>query len=418
MLPLARAVTVPARICAQRSHYFGRSCTAKTYRWQFTPHPIDLRNLTVKTRFAILITIVQLILLFGHLFIYETWRYFSPSSRPVTVFVRIAFLLLSISFVPASLLAARYYNRFVRMFYTLASIWLGLLNFLVLAAALCWALYGTIRISGLPVSGSTLFFGLFAGALVVSLYGIINASWVRVKRITVKLPSLPKSWRGRTAALVSDTHLGHVRGYPFISGIVAMLRQVRPDILFIAGDLYDGTRVEPKHLAAPWMNLSPPLGKFFVTGNHEEFSHPSQYADALERSGVRTLLDEKVVVDDLHLIGVTYHTQAAPERLRSFLRNGGSSNGNGTKAASILLAHGPHNLGIAEEMGISLQLSGHTHRGQVFPFTWITSRIFRQYTYGLHSHGALTVYTSSGAGTWGPPMRVGSQPEIVLIRFE
>jgi uncharacterized protein len=370
----------------------------------------------VNARLAILIAIVQLILFFGHFFVYETWQYFSPSSQPgATLFLRIAILLLSISFIPASLLATRYYNRLVRMFYTLASIWLGVLNFLVLAASLCWVFYGTARVSGLPVNRPALFFALFGGALLVSLYGIVNASWIRVKRISVKLPALPTSWRGRTAALVSDTHLGHVRGYPFISGIVAMLRQVRPDILFIAGDMYDGTRVEPKHLAAAWMNLSPPLGKFFVTGNHEEFSHPSQYADALQHSGVHTLLDEKVVVDDLELIGVTYHTQAAPERLRSFLRNGGSPTG---AATSILLAHGPHNLGIAEEMGVSLQLSGHTHHGQMFPFTWLTSRIFRQYTYGLHSHGALTVYTSSGAGTWGPPMRVGSKPEIVLIHFE
>jgi uncharacterized protein len=372
----------------------------------------------LSARIAVFVAIVQMILFVGHIFIYETWRFFSPSSQPVVTFLRIAFLLLSLSFVTASLLAARYYNRAARLFYTLASIWLGVLNFLVMAAALCWVLYGTAVVVGLRANRSALFFVLLGGALLVSLYGIVNASWIRVKRISVKLPALPKSWRGRTAALVSDTHLGHVRGYPFISGIVAMLRQVRPDILFIAGDLYDGTRVEPKHLAAPWMNLSPPLGKFFVTGNHEEFSHPSQYADALQRSGVRTLLDEKLVVDDLHIIGVTYHTQAAPERLRSFLRNGGHGNGNGASGASILLAHGPHNLGIAEEMGISLQLSGHTHRGQVFPFTWITSRIFRQYTYGLHRHGAMTVYTSSGAGTWGPPMRVGSRPEIVLIRFE
>jgi uncharacterized protein len=368
----------------------------------------------LNARLAVFVAIVQLILFVGHFFVYETWQYFFPSSPASLTLARIAFLFLSVSFIAASLLAARYYNRIIRMFYTLASIWLGALNFLVLASALCWALYAVALVSGLRIPRSALFLSLFGAAILVTLYGIVNASWIRVKRINIKLPSLPKSWRGRTAALVSDTHLGHVRGYPFISGIVAMLRQIRPDILFIAGDLFDGTRVEPKHLAAPWMNLSPPLGKFFVTGNHEEFSHPSQYAEALQRSGVRTLLDEKVTVDDLHLIGVTYHTLATPELLRSFLRNGGS----GANGASILLAHGPHNLAIAEEMGISLQLSGHTHRGQVFPFTWITSRIFRQYTYGLQRHGALTVYTSSGAGTWGPPMRVGSRPEIVLIRFD
>jgi len=369
----------------------------------------------LSARFAVFVAAVQLILFAGHLLIYETWRYFSPSPGPAGVlFVRIAFLMLSASFVAASLLAARFYNRFVRMFYTLASIWLGTLNFLALAAPLCWALYGVVVLSGSRLSRSALFFAVFASAILVSLYGFVNASWIRVKRIRVKLPGLPKSWRGRTAALVSDTHLGHVRGYPFISGIVTTLRQLRPDILFIVGDLYDGTRVEPKHLAAPWSNVAPPLGKFFVTGNHEEFSHPRQYADALQRSGVRALLDEKVMVDDLQLIGVTYRTLANPERLHTFLQNGGSRTG----TASILLAHGPHNLAVAEKMGVSLQLSGHTHRGQVFPFTWITSRIFGEYTYGLHQHGAMTVYTSSGAGTWGPPMRVGSTPEIVLIRFE
>jgi predicted MPP superfamily phosphohydrolase len=193
-----------------------------------------------------------------------------------------------------------------------------------------------------------------------------------------------------------------------------MLRQLRPDIVFIAGDLYDGTKVEPKHLAAPWMNVSPPLGKFYVTGNHEEFSHPSQYIQALQQCGVRALVNEKTVVDDLQLVGVTYSTLTNPERLQSILCSAALQ----PNTASILLAHAPHQLSVSEKMGVSLQLSGHTHNGQVFPFTWITSRIFRQYTYGLNRHGALTVYTSSGAGTWGPPMRVGSRPEIVLIRFE
>ena len=369
----------------------------------------------MRSRFAVLVGTVQLILFLGHLFVYETWRYFSPpSSGAAITFFGIAFFLLSVIFVAASLLAARYYNAFFRLFYTTAAIWLGTFNFLFMAAILCWVLYAGLILSGTHVERSVLLFVLFGGALLVSVYGIANASWTRVARITVRLPGLPPSWRGRSAALVSDTHLGHVRGYTFISRIVAMVRQLRPDIVFIAGDLYDGTKVEPKHLAAPWMNVSPPLGKFFITGNHEEFSHPNQYVEALRQCGVYSLVNEKVVVDGLQLVGVTYSTLTHPERFQSVL----SSASLQTNAASILLAHAPHHLSIAEKMGVSLQLSGHTHRGQVFPFTWITSRIFRQYTYGLNRHGALTVYTSSGAGTWGPPMRIGSRPEIVLIRFE
>jgi uncharacterized protein len=369
----------------------------------------------LSARFAVLVGTVQLILFLGHLFVYETWRYFSPSSSlAATTFLRVAFLLLSISFVAASLLAARSYNTVVRLFYTAASIWLGTFNFLFMAAVLCWVIYAGFILSGMHVDRSVFLSGLFGGALLVSVYGFANASWIRVARVTVRLPGLPKSWRGRSAALVSDTHLGHVRGYTFISRIVAMVRQLRPDIVFIAGDLYDGTKVEPKHLAAPWMNVSPPLGKFFVTGNHEEFSHPNQYVQALQQCGIRALVNEKTIVDDLQLVGVTYSTLTHPERLQSVLCSAGLQ----PNTPSILLAHAPHHLTIAEKMGVSLQLSGHTHRGQVFPFTWITSRIFRQYTYGLNRHGALTVYTSSGAGTWGPPMRVGSRPEIVLIRFE
>lgn len=369
----------------------------------------------MKPSIVIFVAIVQAILLAGHLLVYETLRYFwLPPDPAAAIVLQIVFALLCISFVTASICAARYNNLLMRLFYTLASIWLGMFNFLVLAAALCWILYAAFTIFRVHLNGFALLFTVFGCAVLVGLYGIANASWIRVKRVSVRLPALPTSWRGRVAALVSDTHLGHVRGHRFISRVVAMLRQLRPDIVFIAGDLYDGTKVEPKHLAAPWMHLSPRFGKFFVTGNHEEFFDPRQCVAALQQCGVRALLDEKTIIDDLQLIGVTYHTLANPERLRSALQIAAIE----PRTASILLAHAPRGLSLVEQAGVSLQLSGHTHRGQMFPFTWIVSRIFGAFTYGLSRHGALTVYTSSGAGTWGPPMRVGTTPEIVLIHFE
>jgi predicted MPP superfamily phosphohydrolase len=322
--------------------------------------------------------------------------------------------LLSVSFVIASVLAAQKHDMFVRVFYTLSSMWLGFLNFFFLAACLCWMVYGMVRLTGLPGARFIIAETLFGTAALVSIYGFINAFWIRVTRVKIRLPKLPPSWRGRVAALVSDTHLGHVRGYAFISRIVAMLRQLRPDILFIAGDLYDGTRVQQQKLAAPLTSLTPPFGVYFITGNHEEFSSPAQYLDAVRGAGVRTLQDEKAVIDGLQVIGVSYRTMSSPERLDAVLA-GVALNPN---SASILLAHAPQALAVAERRGISLQLCGHTHQGQTFPFTWFTSRIFREYTYGLQRYGALSVYTSSGAGTWGPPMRVGSRPEIVLIQFE
>ncbi len=168
---------------------------------------------------------------------------------------------------------------------------------------------------------------------------------------------------------------------------------------------------DPEALAA-WEELKPPLGVYFVRGNHEEFSDPSPYLDAVRRAGIRALNNERANLDGVQLIGVTYNTSTNPESFRSALER--LSTGTGP---SILLSHAPHGLPIVEAAGISLLLCGHTHGGQVFPFTWFTARVFGAFRYGLHRLGTLTVNTSCGVGTWGPPMRVGTRPEIVLIEF-
>ncbi len=196
--------------------------------------------------------------------------------------------------------------------------------------------------------------------------------------------------------------------------IVARLARIAPDIVFLTGDLYDGTKVNANPLAAPLKELSPPLGAYFVTGNHEEFSHPGKYLDAVSGAGIRVLSNEKVVIDGLQLVGVNHHDSVNVDRFRSILEQVSLK----PEAASILLSHAPHALPIPEQSGISLQLSGHTHGGQFFPITWFTRRIFGEYTYGLKRFGKMQIYTTTGAGTWGPPMRLGTQAEIVLIQFD
>jgi predicted MPP superfamily phosphohydrolase len=216
------------------------------------------------------------------------------------------------------------------------------------------------------------------------------------------------------AALVSDAHLGHVRGPGFARRIVSMINRLRPDIVFIAGDWYDGTAADLHRLAEPWNELSVPLGAYFIAGNHEEFSDHTKYLEALKQSGIRVLNNEKVTVDGLQLVGVHHGDSADAQRLRSILQRAALER----DQASVLLTHAPENLHVAEEEGISLQLSGHTHAGQFFPWTWAAARVYRQFVYGLSRLGNLMVYTSSGVGTWGPPLRVGTQSEIVLIQFE
>ena len=371
---------------------------------------------SLRVRVVGFIAAIQSILFVAQWFVYETWRVFRAVPDPPGItLLQVALAVLSVSFVAATLLAFRYSNLWVRWFYRIAGVWLGVLNFWFVAACVCWVVYLGSLLFGLRLGRTAVVAGtLFGLAIATSIYGIINARWVRVKRVKVALANLPQSWRGRVAALVSDVHLGHVNGSGFIRRIVATLVRLRPDVVFITGDLYDGTKVNPDALAVPWKELSPPFGTYFVTGNHEEFSDPTRYLDAVRSSGIRVLNNDTVTVDGLQIVGVHYRDSASPDRFRSILEYASLDR----SRSSILLAHAPHGLATAEKQGISLQLSGHTHGGQLFPFTWITRRVFGEYAYGLKRFGELMVYTSSGAGTWGPPMRVGTRPEIALIEFE
>jgi predicted MPP superfamily phosphohydrolase len=365
------------------------------------------------SRIAIFVIIVQSILFLGHLFVYETWTAFwgMPASPAK---LRLLVAVLSVSFVSASFLAFRYFNLLVRLFYTLAGVWLGFACFFLSASVACWIFYFAARLLGfhpVPRLIAGVFFGL---GVLAGLYGMVNAAWTRVNKISVKLPNLPESWRGRVAALISDTHLGHVRSYRFLRRIIAKLTRLQPDVVFIGGDLYDGTAADLDRLAQPWAAFSPPLGTYFVAGNHDGFTGHARHVEAVRNSGVRVLNNEKVTVDGMQIVGVHYHDAVNAQHYRSILQRAEVDR----ERASILLTHAPAGLPIAEEEGISLQLSGHTHGGQIFPFTWIVSGVWGQFTYGLKRLGNLLVYTSSGTGTWGPPMRVGTRPEIVLIEFE
>ena len=365
-----------------------------------------------RKRFLIFIAIVQSVLFLGHLFLYETWVFAAPPSA--TTLTRLVFGLLSVSFVAASALAFRYTNRVVRVFYRVAAIWLGLLSFLFFGAFLAWIAFGIARISGLEWNFHFVVEVVLGIALLVGIAGLFNARLTRITRATVRLANLPESWRGRKAALVSDLHLGHVRNGSFLRRMIAKIRNEKPHAIFIAGDLYDGTAIDAKKAAEPLSQLTAPQGVYFVAGNHEQFGDDSAYLSAVAAAGVRVLTNEKVDADGLQIIGVPYRNATQRGHLASALHAVGLDR----NRASVLLLHAPDHPDVAEAAGVSLQLSGHTHLGQFIPWSWMARRIYRQFVYGLSRIGNMQVFTSSGAGTWGPPLRLGSNPEIVMLEFQ
>ncbi len=361
------------------------------------------------------IAIVQSVLFLTHLVLYKTWT-FAPAGNdtPGVLWIKLVLGFLSVSFIVASLLAFRYTNAVLRVFYRAAAIWVGLLSFLFAAAVSSWIIFGVAQLAGLDVNFHRIVELLFAAAVVAGLYGVFNASWTRITRTTVRLANLPASWRGRRAALISDLHLGHVRNGSFLRRMVAKILREQPDAIFIAGDLYDGTAIDAGRAAEPLNKLVAPHGVFFVAGNHEQFGDDSKYLNAIAAAGVRVLSNEKVEVDGLQIIGVPYRNAVRDGHFASALRDIRLDR----DRASILLTHAPDHPEIAEAAGVSLQLSGHTHLGQFIPWSWMARRIYRQFVYGLSRIGKMQVFTSSGAGTWGPPLRLGSNPEIVVLEFQ
>jgi len=361
------------------------------------------------------IAVIQSVLCLTHLFLYRTWT-FSPAGRDAlgALWIKLALGFLSVSFVAASLLAFRYTNAAVRAFYRAAATWMGLVSFLFLAAVSCWTIFGVARLAGLGINFHRTVELLFGAGVMAGLYGVFNASWTRVTRTTVRLANLPGAWHGRRAALISDLHLGHVRNGRFLRRMVAKILREEPDAIFIAGDLYDGTAIDARRAAEPLGDLVAPHGVYFVAGNHEQFGDDSKYLRAVAAAGVRVLSNEKVEVDGLQIVGVPYRNAARDGHLASVLHGVRLDR----DRASILLTHAPDHPEIAEPAGVSLQLSGHTHLGQFVPWSWMARRIYRQFVYGLSRIGKMQVFTSSGAGTWGPPLRLGSNPEIVMLEFQ
>jgi predicted MPP superfamily phosphohydrolase len=312
------------------------------------------------------IAVFQSVLFFTHFFLYETWIFSAAGSHIAgALWVRLSLGVLSVSFLAASILAFRYTNAALRVFYRAAAVWLGLLTFLFLAAVSSWVGFGVARLAGLDMNFHRIVEVLFGAAVVAGLYGVFNASWTRITRTTVRLANLPEAWHGRRAALISDVHLGHVRNGSFLRRMVAKILKEEPDLIFIAGDLYDGTAIDAGRAAEPLNELTAPHGVYFVAGNHEQFGDDSKYLRAIAAAGVRVLSNEKVEADGLQIIGVPYRNATQDGHFASVLERIGVDR----DRASILLTHAPDHPEIAEAAGVSLQISGHKHLGQFITWT-------------------------------------------------
>ncbi len=364
----------------------------------------------------VLLFIVGILLIEGlaHLDIYFILLdIFSITNRSIIFGLQVLINILWLSFVLSTLLSARFNNMFVRGFYKLASTWLGFLLYYFIAACIYafinFAFEASHAISG-PQPYGIILFGL---ATLVTLYGFYHGQKSIINRVEIRIEHLPEFWINKKIVFISDVHLGHVRMKNFAAKVTKEINDLNPDMVLIGGDLYDGLKVDTLGIIEPFKNLKALSSTYFITGNHDGFSEiaTEQDLESVEKIGIQVLNNRLVNLNGLQLIGVDYRETDSAEKFNDVL-SGIQIN---PSMPSILLKHIPNYIEITEKFGISLQLSGHTHRAQVWPLSHIPPLIYKKFAYGLSCLNKTQVYTSSGVGTFGPPMRVGTNCELVLI---
>lgn len=263
-------------------------------------------------------------------------------------------------------------------------------------------------------------FGVLLGAAAVTVVGFVNARRVaRVVQVDIPLAGLPAPLAGFTIVQLSDIHVGPTIKRDYVAAIVRHANHLGADLIAITGDVVDSNVAHLAAHTAPLAELKARHGVFVVTGNHEYYSGAPAWIEEFRRLGLRVLLNEHVVIEHegarLALAGVTdYSAHAFDPAQRSDPRAAllGSPDG----IPRILLAHQPRSAHAAGAAGFDLQLSGHTHGGQFWPWNLLVS-LQQPFTAGLHRLGRLTVYTSRGTGYWGPPKRFGAPSEISVLRL-
>lgn len=251
--------------------------------------------------------------------------------------------------------------------------------------------------------------------LCVSGYGLWNASTTRVTHINIPIKGLHKELK---VMHLSDIHLGHFRGKGYLQNLVDMTIRENPDIVVITGDLFDGKIQLKMETLEPLKQLNVPL--FFVEGNHDGYSGVEEIKSLLRELGVKVLENEVDQFRELQIIGLNHmradsDSHSVPPNptdrsIRSVLAELAIS----PDRPSILLHHSPDGVQYANEHGVDLYLAGHTHAGQLFPINYLNDLLFK-YNKGLSDYNGTKIFVSQGVGTFGPPMRLGTKGEIVLI---
>ncbi len=262
--------------------------------------------------------------------------------------------------------------------------------------------------------------GILGLSAVFSGHGIYETRHLPdVETVSIPIPNLPERLEGFRIVQISDIHVNPTMRKGFVKDVVDQVNNLNPEMVVLTGDLADGPVSILKNEVASLKDLSAPCGLYFVTGNHEYYAGAKAWVEEVGRLGFHVLLNEHQIIkynsESILLAGVTDFNAGV------FYSNHTSDvwkalSGAPDSRVKILLAHQPRNIFAAAKADFDLQISGHTHGGQFFPWQYFV-HLQQPYVAGLHKHENTWIYVNRGTGYWGPPLRLGSPSETTLIKL-
>ncbi len=285
--------------------------------------------------------------------------------------------------------------------HVISTFWLGML-FMFAFTLLGWDVFRQFFSVPREIAGPT----IVAIAVGAVIYGLMNARFLRTREVIIPTDKLEGEVK---VAHLSDVHIGTFYSPRFLQRVVDRTNSLDPDIVVITGDLADGAHPYTGETFRPLNDLKAPV--YYVTGNHEHYAGLSDVLTALEETKVHRLVNSMVVDRDIQIIGVDYWAER--DEVATTIDDVGPD----PDKFSLVLYHVPRELEAIKERKVDLMLSGHTHAGQFFPFTLFTKMVWKKGK-GLYDLGTTRLFVSHGIGTWGPPIRVGTQSQVALIRIQ
>ncbi|MBP1713763.1 MAG: yaeI2 [Deltaproteobacteria bacterium] len=375
--------------------------------------------------FFIFFSLVTSIYAVAHYYLYGWVVRLTEPPKILRRAAAIAFVFLVISFPASRILSWRDFNAFSYLLMLVSSVWMGLVLYLfifALASDLLGAFVKIFRLKSWLLGRNPLrvkrylFAGIIATVFLIGAFSLDEAGNIRITNLEIRLAGLPQELDGFTIAQISDFHFGVLNNTPKLERVVTLANSLKADLIFLTGDVVDESVAHMEEMAGPLAKLRGKTGVYGITGNHDYYAGVNRVTGIMKEAGITVLRNElKILPGGLQLLGIDDPTgvRRMGEKGEDFISLIAKVD---PSKPSILLYHQPIQFERTARAGIGLQLSGHTHGGQLYPIIYISKRIY-PWTPGLHRLGKSLLYVSRGTGTWGPPMRFLAPPEIVHIKL-